>query len=96
MGKQTRESSKQPVLTLCTDDDMSASSELKIEIVKSLGRLRVTHKKQSGSRDSFFLFPHQIEELNEFIKQGGIWIESGYKDKLKPVSKTEDYGGNFT
>jgi len=96
MGKQTRESSKQPVLTLCTDDDMSMSSELRIDVVKSLGRLRVTHKKQSGSRESFYLFPHQIEELNKFIEQGGKWIDSGYKEKEKPESRTEDYGGNFT
>lgn len=96
MRKQTRESSKQPVLTLCTDDDMSMTSELRIDVAKSLNRIKVTHIKQGGMRDSFYLFPHQLEELNKFIADGGNWIESGYKEKDKPKSRTEDYGGNFT
>ena len=80
---------KKPRLVLNTDDDKSMNSELHITISKSLKRIDLLHIKQWGSDELIQVFPCQIDHLVKFLQEAKVWIESGYKEKLKPESYDE-------
>ena len=80
---------KNPRLILGTDDDKSMSSELHVTISKTLNRIDFTHIKQWGGEELFQVFPCQVEPLIKFLQQSKDWIDSGYKEKMKPESFNE-------
>jgi len=77
---------KKPELKINTDDDMSMSSELFVNVCKTLNRIELTHITQRGLKDTIQIFPSQIDGFCDFLQQSKKWIESGYKKKQKPKS----------
>ena len=77
-----------PRLVLETDDNKSMCSELHIVPTKN-DRIDFTHVTQGGKEELIQIFPNQVEKLVKFLEQSKIWIESGYREELKPESSSE-------
>ena len=78
-----------PKLRLATDDNMSATSCLQVSVCKTLNLIEIEHIKQHDGREHIHLFTEQVDKLVEFLQKSKAWIESGYKDELKPDSFEE-------
>ena len=79
---------KNPRLILETDDDKSMTSELHVTVNK-IDRIFFTHIKQGGGEELIQVYPCQVEPLIKFLQESKDWIESGYKEKMKPESFSE-------
>lgn len=80
---------KNPICKINTDDDMSMNSQMDISVDKSLNRIDIEHFRQGGSREVIQVFPNQIDAIIKFLRESKSWIDSGYKEKLKPESYNE-------
>ena len=75
---------KKPRLIIETDDEISMQSQLHITINKQLNRIDLVHQRQNGHVEDIQLYPCDVDKLCEFLQKSKTWIESGYKEKLKP------------
>lgn len=85
-----KEIMRSPICIINTDDSISMNSELRINVEKTLNRIKMTHETQGGSEEIFYVSPHQVDEMIKFLGQTKEWINSGYKEKERPESYTKE------
>jgi hypothetical protein len=81
---------EEPLLVLETDDSMSMTSLFSVKVYRPLKIIELEHTRQNyGGTERITLYPDQIDVLCAFLQQSKAWIDSGYKEELKPLSFNE-------